>query len=40
MFLYDELRQENADLKHLINQKDEEIKQLRLALPEGTAEKN
>ena len=34
MFLYDELRQENADLKHLINQKDEEIKQLQLSRKE------
>ena len=28
MFLYEELRQENADLKRLLSQKDEEIKQL------------
>ena len=28
MFLYDELKQENANLKLLLNQKDEEIKQL------------
>ena len=28
MFLYEELRQENADLKHLLAQKDEEISQL------------
>ena len=28
MFLYDELKQENADLKHLLAQKDEEISQL------------
>ena len=28
MFLYEELRQENADLKHLLTQKDEEIKLL------------
>ena len=34
MFLYDELRQENADLKHLINKKDEEIKQLQLSRKE------
>ena len=27
MFLYDELKQENADLKHLLTQKEEEIKQ-------------
>lgn len=30
MFLYDELKQENAELKHLLTQKDEEIKQLEL----------
>ena len=28
MFLYEELRQENADLKRLLSQKDEEIRQL------------
>lgn len=28
MFLFDELKQENADLKLLLNKKDEEIKQL------------
>ena len=28
MFLHEELRQENADLKLLLSQKDEEIKQL------------
>ena len=28
MFLHDELKQENANLKLLLNQKDEEIKQL------------
>ena len=28
MFLYDELKQENADLKHLLIQKDKEIKSL------------
>ena len=28
MFLHEELRQENADLKRLLSQKDEEIKQL------------
>ena len=27
MFLHDELKQENADLKHLLTQKEEEIKQ-------------
>ena len=31
MFLYDELKQENADLKHLLTQKDEEIKHLELS---------
>lgn len=31
MFLYDELRQENADLKNLLAQKEEEIKQLELS---------
>ena len=34
MFLYEELRQENADLKHLISEKDEEIKQLQLSSKE------
>ena len=28
MFLYDELKQENADLKHLLMQKEQEILQL------------
>ena len=28
MFLYEELRQENADMKHLLAQKEEEISQL------------
>ena len=28
MFLFDELKQENADLKLLLSKKDEEIKQL------------
>ena len=31
MFLYDELKRENADLKHLLTQKDEEIKHLELS---------
>ena len=31
MFLYDELKQENADLKHLLTQKDKEIKHLELS---------
>lgn len=31
MFLYDELKQENADLIHLLTQKNEEIKQLKLS---------
>ena len=31
MFLYEELKQENADLKHLLTQKDEEIKHLELS---------
>ena len=31
MFLYDELKQENADLKHLLTQKDEEIKHLEMS---------
>ena len=34
MFLYDELKRENADLKHLISEKDEEIKQLQLSRKE------
>ena len=34
MFLYEELRQENADLKHLLSQKDEEIRQLELSRKE------
>ena len=28
MFLYEELRKENADMKHLLAQKEEEISQL------------
>ena len=31
MFLYEELKQETADLKHLLTQKDEEIKHLELS---------
>ena len=31
MFLYDELKQENADLKHLLIQKDKEIQSLELS---------
>ena len=34
MFLYDELKQENADLKHLLMQKNEEIKQMELSQKE------
>lgn len=34
MFLFDELKQENADLKHLLLQKDEEIKQMELSRKE------
>ena len=34
MFLYEELRQENADLKRLLSQKDEEIRQLELSRKE------
>ena len=34
MFLYDELKQENADLKHLLAQKDEEIKALEMSQKE------
>ena len=34
MFLYEELRKENADLKHLLIQKDDEIKQLELSQKE------
>ena len=37
MFLHEELRQENADLKHLLMQKDEEIRQLNLSLKESEA---
>jgi len=34
MFLYDELKRENADLKQLLKQKDEEIQQLELSRKE------
>ena len=38
MFLYDELKQENANLKLLLNQKDEEIKQLEQSRKELEAQ--
>jgi predicted nucleic acid-binding Zn-ribbon protein len=38
MFLYEELRKENADLKHLLIQKDDEIKQLELSLKQLEAQ--
>ena len=38
MFLYDQLKQENADLKHLLVQKDEEIKQLEQSRKELVAQ--
>ena len=38
MFLYDQLKQENADLKHLLVQKDEEIKQLEQSRKELEAQ--
>ena len=38
MFLYDELKQENADLKHLLIQKDKEIKSLELSRKELEAQ--
>ena len=34
MFLFDELKQENADLKLLLTQKDKELKQLELSRKE------
>ena len=34
MFLHEELRQENADLKHLLSQKDDEIRRLELSRKE------
>ena len=38
MFLYEELRQENADLKHLLIQKDKEIQSLELSRKELEAQ--
>lgn len=38
MFLYDELKQENADLKHLLAQREEEIKQVELSRKELEAQ--
>ena len=38
MFLYDELKQENADLKHLLMQKDKEIQSLELSRKELEAQ--
>ena len=38
MFLYDELKQENADLKHLLMQKEDEIKQLEQSRTELEAQ--
>ena len=38
MFLYDELKQENADLKHLLIQKDKEIQSLELSRKELEAQ--
>ena len=38
MFLYDELKQENADLKHLLIQKDKEIKSLEQSRKELEAQ--
>ena len=38
MFLYDELKQENADLKHLLIQKDKEIQSLELSHKELEAQ--
>ena len=34
IFLYDEIKQENADLKHLLSQKDDEIRRLELSRKE------
>ena len=34
MFLYEELRKENADFKHLLSQKDDEIRRLELSRKE------
>ena len=38
MFLYDKLKQENANLKNLLMQKDEEIKQLEQSKKELEAQ--
>ena len=38
MFLYDKLKQENADLKNLLMQKDEEIKRLEQSWKELEAQ--
>ena len=38
MFLYEELKQENAGLKHLLLEKDEEINHLKLHLKESEAQ--
>ena len=38
MFLFDELKQENADLKLLLSKKDEEIKQLEQSRKELEAQ--
>ena len=38
MFLYNELKQENADLKHLLIQKDKEIKSLEQSRKELEAQ--
>ena len=38
MFLYDKLKQENADLKNLLMQKDEEIKRLEQSKKELEAQ--
>ena len=38
MFLYDELKQENADLEHLLIQKDKEIQSLELSRKELEAQ--
>ena len=37
MFLYDELKQENAELKQLLMQKEEEIKMLEQSLEQSKA---
>ena len=38
MFLYDELKQENAGLKHLLQKKEEEISHLKQDLKESEAQ--